>query len=256
MNLLVPLLPPARGTALLRAMLLHGDEARASWNEWTRMAGDVKQALARDARVLLALLHDSARRNGLQMETDARTYLRSASLTESLRSRAYGDVVDELSAAVAGFPVTLIKGGAVRELWYPAPSLRHAHDIEVHVDDIAELRSRLSGSRFHRAPEGFVHSSGLPLRVHVTLPIQTQAPVPFRDNLATLDATDALALTLVHASRWISRATMQWACDATFITRNATIDHARLAKTIEESGATRRVRKLQSWLATNFGAAP
>lgn len=249
MKWFVPLLPDTRGTALLRAMLLDGDAARGSWRAWKEASGDVKQALARDARPLLALLYDSVRRNSLEVDDDTATYLRSAQLTESLRSKAYGEVVNELTESMRGVSFLLIKGGAVGQLWYPDPALRHAHDIEIVVSSIHDVRQALAATNFRPAPDGFVHASGLPLRVHVRLPIVPHVPIRMANGIETLGAADALALALVHAARWISRASMHWVCDAAFIARNGTIEWPRFEESVR---ATRhKVAKQLAYLRTH-----
>ena len=158
------LLPNARATDLLRAMLLDGDAARAAWSAWIASVSDPMRALGEDAilaRPLLPLLYDSVRRNTLPVDDATATYLRSAFLTETLRSRKYLEIVAELLSL---YPkAVLIKGAAIGPLYYPDPALRHAHDIEIAVDDPAALRAALAPSRFRPAGSDFIHESGLRL---------------------------------------------------------------------------------------------
>jgi Uncharacterised nucleotidyltransferase len=236
-RLFVPLLPDRRTTALLQAMLLDGDAAREAWSRARYAKGE--------ARPLVALLYDAVRRNDLLADDDTLTYLRSAYLTESLRSRTYREIVNELTIALRGLDFLLIKGAAVSELFYPEPALRHAHDIEIVVPGLAPLRAALSASRFRPAPDGFVHDSGLPLRVHTRLPITPRGFATLPNGARTLDATDTLALTLVHAARWISRQSAQWVCDAVMILRRAEIEWGRMPE-------DRRVRRMVGWLSAAF----
>jgi len=138
-------------------------------------------------------------------------------------------------------PFLLIKGAAVGQLWYAEPALRHAHDVEIVVDDVAAVRRALPPARFRPTHDGFVHTSQLPLRVHTRLPIAHGAPVALPNGARTLDATDALSLTLVHAAEWVSRQTLQWVCDAERIIRNGEVAWDRVAR-------GRRVERMRTWL--------
>lgn len=242
------LLPDARTTHLLAAMLLDGDAAREAWSRWTRSVRSPKQALAADtvmARSLLALLYDSVRRNDLPVDGDTATYLRSAYHTESLRTRAYREIRDDLHERLRGVPYQLIKGAAVGELYYRDAILRHAHDIELLTTDRACVHSALAGSRFRPLGEHFVHESGLPLRVHTRLCVPMESP----------DATAALALALVHASRSPSRATCRWVCDATFIIRSGNVDWPRFTKIVVDAGGAAAVHAQLRWLRDALGMA-
>lgn len=241
MKLFVPLLPDATRTELLRAMLLDGDAARESWRRWRATTDDPIAALSRDARRFLPLLYDSVRRNDLDADPALLTVLRSAYLTESLRSKAYLDVVNELTVALGDVPFLLIKGAAVGQLWYAEPALRHAHDVEIVVDDLAAVGPALPPTRFRPAHDGFVHVSQLPLLVHAKLPIAHAAPIALPNGARTLDATDALSLTLVHAAEWVSRQSLQWVCDADRIIRNGEVDFDRVAH-------GRRVDRMLTWI--------
>jgi hypothetical protein len=240
-----PLLPGPRATQLLRAMLLDGDVARDAWSQWTRGAGSAKQALATDsvmARSLLALLYDSVRRNALTADSETVTYLRSAYLTETLRTRAYRAIVEDLRAR-CDVPFTLIKGAVIAERHYSDPVLRHAHDIEIVAPNPVAVRNALAGSAFHAEGEHYVHQSGLPLRVHA------RTEVAF----TTYDATSALALTLVHASSSRSRSTCRWACDAFFIVRNGDVEWSRFTEMVLDARAATPVFSQMRWLREHLG---
>jgi hypothetical protein len=224
----LPLIPDRTTTELLRAMLLDGEAAREAWTRWTHAVHAPKTALADDARtarLLLPLLCDSMRRNALPADDETATYLRSAYLRESLRSRAYRAIVAEVAALLAGTPFQFVKGAAVGEEFYAEPALRHAHDIEIFVADEPAVRAALSG--YHRDGRQWIHHSGLPLRVHTRLLGSTYRP---------LDATDALALALTCANR-----SYRWVCDAYLIVRSGKADPERLP-----------FRKQLAWLRATF----
>jgi hypothetical protein len=247
------LLPDARATELLVATLRSGDVARDAWSRWTHGCVDsVARALGDDAvlaRPLLPLLHESVRRNDLPIDAETATYLRSARLTESLRSRAYREIVNDLTTSLrdAGVPFLLVKGAAVGELFYDEPAFRHAHDVELVVHDRRAVRAALAGSRFRIAKRDFVHESGLPLRVHRRLFVPRMrfderelwdAAVTLPNGARTPEPAHALAVTLVLAGRSLSRQSGRWICDADAIVRGAGIDWPRFIDVVTRAGAS------------------
>ena len=252
------LLPNRRATDLLAAMLLEGAPALEGWRRWTLGTRNAKRALGDDAmmaRPLLAMLYDGVRRNALPVDEETATYLRSAFLTESLRSRAYREIVNELTDLLRAADVEflLIRGAALGELYYADAALRHAHDIEILVDDAAVVRAALGASRFRAAAGGFVHASGLPLRVHERLCIPVQVTMSLASGVHTLDAAGALAQALVHASGSISRRSCRWVCDAHAIVRSGTVDWPLFSELVTAAGATSAVRRQLAWLRSALG---
>jgi hypothetical protein len=261
------LLPGREATGLLAATLLDGAPARAAWERWVSSAGEPKIALSRDAivaRPLLPLLYASVRRNALPVERETATYLRSAFLAESLRSRAYRAIVEDLASRLlaAEVPCLFAKGAGVGALFYADPALRHAHDIEILARDAGGVRAALEGSRFRSATDGFVHDSGLPLRVHERLFVPSwkldervlwETSVPVGHAFRTLDAASALALALVHASRSAARESARWACDAHEIVRGGGVNWCRFADIVAASGGALPVRTQLLWLRDTFG---
>lgn len=236
------LLPDARATELLRAMLLDGAAARDAWSSWLARISDPMRALGEDAvmaRPLLPLLYDSVRRNALPVDDATATYLRSAFLTESLRSRKYLEIVAELLSLYPD--AVLIKGAAIGPLYYADPALRHAHDIEILVADPAALRASLASSRFRPSGADSIHDTGLPLRVH-----PTSHPTP-------RDATGHLAHTLLHAAESPSRHSGRWVCDAVMIRRTSPIDWPRFAETVIAANASIPVSAQLRYLRDAFG---
>jgi hypothetical protein len=234
-----------RATQLLRATLLDGALARQAWDRWTRVVRNPVDTLGRDAimaRPLMPLIYNSVRRNELPADRETMTLLRSAYLTESLRSRAYRDIVDELIARLAGVEFLLIKGAAVGELYYAEPALRHAHDIEIVARDFADVRGALEGSRFRFERGRFLHESNLELRVH-DLPLWDRT-IAMPNGVRTLDATQSFQLALTHAGP-----SGRWACDAYMIVRRAEIEFGRVA------GVRSQLRWLRDHLGVEIPAA-
>lgn len=242
------LLPAERDTLLLAAMLLDGASARDAWSRWTRSGGrsSPKQSLAEDstlARSLLALLYDSVRRNDLPVDEPTMTYLRSAYLTERLRTQTIEGIVATLTRRLEGLPFRFIKGNAVAR-YYREPALRHAHDLELLTSELESVIARLQGSDFRPEGEHFVHQTGLPLRVHTRI-----------DGLVPDDrATDALVLCLVHASRSPSRRTGRWVTDAVHLIRSGEIDWSGLPDRVRAVRATSSTLRQLHWLRRALGA--
>lgn len=195
---LAHLLPHWRDTALLQAILFDDEAARHAWDRWSDDAGDVMRALGNDAivaRPMLPLLYDSVRRNHLDLQPHVATYLRSAYVRESLRTKSYFAIVDEICNMLerAGVRYQLIKGAAIARELYSEPALRHAHDVELEVDDVAAARAAI----------GFdVHPSGLPVRLHAGI----------RD-------VPPLARVLTNAAQSMSRQSCRWVADAYLMIR-------------------------------------
>ena len=258
------LLPDERATDLLAAMLVGGDAAREAGGRGARAAGAVMAALAADAvmaRSLLALLHDSVRRNALEVDPDTATYLRSARLTESLRGRTYREIVAGLASRLdaAGVPFLLIKGASTGVLYYADPALRHAHDIEILAEDATRIAAALAGGEFLPAGRSFVHRSGLPLRVHTRVEIDAhalrEAAIAMPDGIRTPDATHSLALAIVHAGRSASRRTGRWACDALAIVRGGGVEWGRFVQAVSAAGGALPAVVQLRWLRDVLDAA-
>lgn len=257
------LLPDAAGGDLLASILCDGAAAREAWHRWSARHRDPRAALARDvtlARSQLASLCDSVRRNGLPVDEATATYLRSAFLTESLRSRTYRTIVADLASRLraADVPFLLIKGAATGELYYSDPSLRHAHDVEVAVNDAAATAMVLQGAGFRPAGGDFIHTSGLPLRLHPTLFGRSPGEHPsiaMPDGSRTLPVTHALALALLHAARSPSRATGRWASDARYLIATGQVAWHDLVDLVTEERGLLPVRVQLRWLRDTLQVA-
>jgi hypothetical protein len=243
-----PLLPAGRDTLLLAAMLLDGASARDAWSRWLTASGrsSAKQSLAEDsslARSQLALLYDSVRRNEIPVDEPTMTYLRSAFLTERLRTQTIDEIVATLTRRLEGLRFRFMKGNAVAR-YYREPALRHAHDLELLTADRESVMARLQGSDFRRDGDHFVHHTGLPLRIHT----QIDGLVPDEGT------TDALVLCLVHASRSPSRATGRWVTDAVHLIRSGEIDWSLLTHRVRAVRATSTTCRQLHWLQRAVGA--
>ncbi len=260
-------LPDARTADLLAAALLDSKRASEAWARWSGAVLSPLVALRTDslvARPLLPLLYDSVRRNALPVDDEMLTYLRSAYVTESLRSRAYREIVAELTALLTRSEVhfLLVKGAAIGELDYAHPALRHAHDIEVLVHDVARVVRALHGSRFQPARGDFVHDSGLPIRVHERLfapsmdldeSMLRESPRRLPGGAPTLNAAHALALTLIHAGRSVSRDSCRWVCDAHALVHSSAVDWSRFTAVVIATGASITTHAQTRWLHKVLG---
>lgn len=141
------LLPTVEQTLLLRACV-HRQGAPAAWTALDQRVGpDGLVTLLGANRRLVPLLHHA----DPGMSPDLRRRVAAVVLRERLRSSAFGrgarEVVKLLSAS--GRDVLVLRGPALAELAYPAPFLRHCHDLDLLVrgpdgDDIDTLSERAS----------------------------------------------------------------------------------------------------------------
>lgn len=157
--------PDPDATLFLRACLHSGDTARDAWERWVAAVGSPLTALG-DAslRRLGPLLHHSVRRNGLEVERRLLTTLRTASLRENLRAAAVAAetrrALDALAAA--GVAPVVLRGVVLAETVYPAPALRHCHDLDLLVEpaELERARSAVDAAGLHLAVS--LHTALLP----------------------------------------------------------------------------------------------
>lgn len=267
------LLPDAGAAALLAAAVGTREFAREGWQRWCSLvAAAPAEALAGDervARTLLPLLYDSARRNGLPLDAATSTYLRSALVRESLRGRIYREIADELVSRMRSWSIALlvIKGAATGPLYYADPALRHAHDVELLIErkDLPAAARSLDGSDFRRVGRGWVHRSGLPLRIRTRLfdpSLSRDDAVFWADSVPcgstgwmTLHPSHALALAIVEASRSPVRGTGRWIADAAAIIGSASVDWDRLADAVRTAGADLSAAVQLRWLRDELALA-
>ena len=278
------LLPTPEQTLLLRACLQQGEPARLAWAAWRGGEPSVEQRLAngrRGARRLLPMLYRSAQRNDLPLEPALLTYLRTATMYEGLRARAYRRVCRSALAALAEGRVAavMLKGPALAAAVYERWSLRHCHDLDLLVNeaDAPRAASSLASSGFARTnlrPEGgsagrrLVHGSGLPAALHTRLFEIAYYQPPLaemweRSRLITiagepariLSAPDTLVHVCGHAACSRSRETLQWACDAwVLIERVPDLDWSALAAGALAGRLAMPVAIMLDYLSATLGA--
>lgn len=132
--LLTSFIPGTRDTLLLRAALGPPDVARRSWHEWTALVGDPVRTIGTDARhikVMVPLLAHNLRRAGVPLTPAFQTYVRAATMTETLRMTGFmkhaAVVFDLLNRAA--HPHVVLKGAALAEhVDQEHIAFRHAHD--------------------------------------------------------------------------------------------------------------------------------
>jgi Uncharacterised nucleotidyltransferase len=182
---LTAVLPSAKATELLRACLSE-DTGTGEWSDWRRRGHDLRTLLSEHEglRALMPLLQHA--RSHAQAELDRRdlTVLRTASVREELRYRTLQSVAAEAIDALnrAGVEVLVTRGVALQETAYPAPGLRHSHDLDLlgRADELARGDAALARVGWSPRPappsrslEGatvtLVHPTGFPLKLHTRL---------------------------------------------------------------------------------------
>ncbi len=250
------ILPTPAQTSLLRACLCQGEAGRKAGETWLEQHHKLQHDHQEDfIKGLLPLLFDALRRNGVVVDETFLTVLRTASVREELRTKAYRRVCRDVLAAFssAGIPAVVLKGAALADTVYTDPLLRHCHDIDLLLgeSDPSRAVSLLSSLGFTPPREEIdpawqdiqlAHHSGLPLVLHrhfFRIPLynavmpdlwvrsQTQiiAEVPAR----ILSPTDQLLHVCGHATSCASRESLRWVCDARFlIERHPQLDWTEL----------------------------
>jgi len=274
------LYPTEQQTELLRACLWSGAEAQAAWQRWQAAAGNARSALSSPesgSKALLALLHDAVRRNDLVADANVRNLLAVAAMTEQRRTRSYEQICARAFSALSGasIPFIVLKGIGLASLVYPAPGLRHSHDIDVLVEVHARDRvaaavgsTGFTAALSHADRMRFLDPSGLPLELHLGLcRLPQYAPPPpeiwhraarcqtAAGHIATLGAADHLIHVLRQASCCASRDTLIWVCDAWYlIARAAELDWSVVVRTVAGSTAAIPIAGLLEFLSVQLRA--
>jgi hypothetical protein len=183
-NPLLFALPTPRQTLLLRAALLPQPEAARSWSEWTDGLPENSSPAAALADVgtgfkrLLALLGHHLRACATPADEEIHRCLRAVRLRERIRSEAArghaGEALKRLTAA--GVRLLLLRGFAFAESFYPEPSLRHCHDLDLILERSEwPLAERCLGEAgYQRVADNQTclvlrHASGFPISLHSRL---------------------------------------------------------------------------------------
>lgn len=214
---LTALLPTREQTLLLRACLL-GDEAAAAWAALQRRlaAGGVDDLLRANRR-LLPLLDRAAARDpdGFRLPAALQRRLAAVTLREKERSAAFWRGASETlgMGAAAGQEVLVLRGAALAALAYPAPHLRHCHDLDLLVRGAGPLEDAAAGrASVHRSAFGHAPAKGddgafwdRAERVHVG-----------GEAVRVMAPADMLVHVCGHAYFSPRRETLSWVADAWF----------------------------------------
>src|SRR5688500_14717597 len=239
------MLPTETETDLLRAILHSGDEGRRAWQQWHRRVENPLTAFDRihsEQKGLVPLLHLSADRNGVEVDSTFASFLRAAYFREELRGNAYRRILRKTLEALgpsAPAPVVL-RGCALSDTVYDVPQARHSHGINLLLHDVDPGRTedRLRSIGFKPAPArrgpsrsspfqlSWKHATGLPLELHTKLLDVPYYSAPMGDVwsrvrplpgwepvAAMLGPEDTLLHVCGHAANSASRTSLSWACD-------------------------------------------
>jgi hypothetical protein len=223
------LLPDPAEAALL-TVCLRPDRARAAWDDWVRLGGDLDRY-----RSLFPLVDAGVRAAALELEPALGARLAGARLHESIRWRAVLRVTEDAleRLARAGLDPVVVQDVALAATAYPDPALRHCHALEVLLPpgEPADGAHVLAAAGFRPGPasasgSALAHPDGLPVRLSAEpLPrfaastdasgIRARAvPAPIDGRARVPAPEDALALLVARAAVGAERRSLLWACDA------------------------------------------
>jgi hypothetical protein len=209
------------------------------------------------------------------------TYLRTATVREELRSREVTRILTRTVETFesAGLEAIALRGTALPYLVYPAPALRHTHDLDflVRHRDVHEAAARAMQAGFSEESAGQgvqgtvfrgLHVSGLPISLHMSLFRVQLYDVPTAEIWANLDefrigefrartlaGTEQLFHVCVHAATSGHRNKLLWATDA-WLTINSEedLDWSRLVSLADSSRAALPLGTTLSYLRRRLDA--
>lgn len=266
----VPYLPNETEELLLKAALLDGDRALASWNAWRKRVNvaDLDYASHR----LLPLLLDNLQRLGIR-HRDLKLYqgvARHVWLDNQLRAKKAIAVLELF--ARAGIPAMPLKGLALAPLYYANFRLRAMSDIDILVPvDAAGAAARVLREQGWRSDlEDLVVRRDYLATRHAALFVNPDAvdidlhwhishdycrldaddafwrhaqPLSFQGfETTTLSDTDHLFHTCIHGGRPSEVSPIRWVADGAQILKRGRIDWHRL---IDQTRAFDLVLRLQ-----------
>jgi hypothetical protein len=255
------ILPSDTATGLLQSALWKGSGAQVAWNDWQRSVGPAADFLKADRaglKRLLPLLQHNIQKEEVVVSPEVGSILRSARAREELRYASFrrfgGAGIASLIAA--GIEMIVLKGAASAALYYPHPSIRHCHDIDVLVRkgqrDLIVSSSAAAGfrcSEIATEPEAIrlSHESGLPIECHISLskvpyyPVADEAVWNRSRRADVLDvscrtpaAPDMLAHLCAHALWNPRRHCMSWVADAYLLLESGEFSWQLFLNTIRE----------------------
>ena len=276
------LFPPADATDLLRACVGSGPALEEVWARCLRaVPNPLSAAAGRRLHRLFPLLGDNLRRQGIIPGGAWSTCLRVAGWHEELRSRGYRDLLADALRTLdrARVEALLLGGGALAEIVYARPGLRHCDTIDLFVrpGDLERAARVLASSGFALRtppPRGtppayrLLHdASGLPLTIGAPLfgPLASMPaqevwsrarPLPTLGVPAAVPSpADLLIHVLARAAMERSRDTLVWASDAVLTLRaSPSLDWTVAIDAARRSGLALPVWVLLEWLATALEA--
>lgn len=267
--------PTKRQELLLRACLLRGTEAIASWREWEALIGADRVDAAE--RRLLPLLYRNLRDNGIGGPPVSRLkeeYIRTWSQNQFSFNRA-AELIRGFERA--GIPTILLKGAALATLFYEDAALRPMADVDLLVrrrDAVASVRllNGLGWKSGYNPPESLVpfeHAAEFTRAAHLNLDLHWRVlwegaqgsadedfwgasiPAELGDaGTRTLNPTDHLLHTCVHGAKWNDTAPVRWVADAMMILRSRRyeVDWERLVRLSRQRRLTLPMRDALTYL--------
>ena len=263
------LLPDGQDTNLLRSCLWPGEAGRSAWQTFVREAGDLRELFRADhgsRKRLGPFLAAALRDNGTKADPALLTVLRTAHLREELRAEIYAGILADVleTLRTSAIPAVTLTGAAFGFALYPAPALRHSHDIDLLVReaDIPRAAAALVARGFKRTgPAQLEHRRALPVNLHTSLlpiadPRLAFEPVSLGSQGAVIAGQEvrmpalgeSLFQVLGLAAINPSYRNLQWACDASLLIRRLEArDWELLLARVSESGLA-----LWCWLRLEF----
>ncbi len=238
------ILPAPEDTLLLRACLQPGESGDYACKTWLKEHPEPKKAIKKESvKALLPLLFRAFRNHGVKADNAFLTILRTAAVREEVRTKTYRSICRNVFSILAGsgIPTIVLRGAALADTVYPAPALRHSHNIDIlteprHWDSIASLLASLGFVLMKKEASTdcpkvvFEHRSGLPLVLQRNLfeiPFynptisalwsRSQTCVIADVAVRVLCPGDVLLHLCGHASYSPSRESFRWITDAWFV---------------------------------------
>lgn len=276
-NALRAVLPGPLSTTFLRACVDGGEAGRRAWASWRAGVGDVRSGLRSSSGVkpLAPLLHQTLSAWQAPLEREEMTVLRTAAVRAELRHATFLSVVGPAIEALAGAGVETVVFGdaALAGGTYPAPALRHCHDLDLLVSPGALERARaVLAPLGWSGPPGtarVVHPSGAALELHAR-PLRLPQYELSADDLRAQGTrfqlgvaparmpspTDMLVLVCVNAVSGANPSRLEWVPDSWFILNGATsIDWARVTTHARGGRLALPLSVTLSYLARELGLA-